>query len=194
MKRRFANQSLVFLLIVMNRKLKLDELNRVSVQEFKNQKKLPIIVVLDNIRSLNNIGSFFRTSDAFNIEAIYLCGISAQPPHREIQKTALGAAESVEWRYFETTEQALGKLKEQEFLIYAIEQTESSIYLQEFTYNLEKIALVFGNEVDGVGQNVINLSKSSIEIPQFGTKHSLNVSISFGVVLWHLVSQSLKGL
>lgn len=194
MKRRFANQSLVFLLIVMNRKLKLDELNRVSVQEFKNQKKLPIIVVLDNIRSLNNIGSFFRTSDAFNIEAIYLCGISAQPPHREIQKTALGAAESVEWRYFETTEQALGKLKEQEFLIYAIEQTENSIYLQEFTYNLEKIALVFGNEVDGVGQNVINLSKSSIEIPQFGTKHSLNVSISFGVVLWHLVSQSLKGL
>ena len=194
MKRRFANQSLVFLLIVMNRKLKLDELNRVSVQEFKNQKKLPIIVVLDNIRSLNNIGSFFRTSDAFNIEAIYLCGISAQPPHREIQKTALGATESVEWRYFETTEQALGKLKEQEFLIYAIEQTENSIYLQEFTYNLEKIALVFGNEVDGVGQNVINLSKSSIEIPQFGTKHSLNVSISFGVVLWHLVSQSLKGL
>jgi len=194
LKRRFANQSLVFLLIVMNRKLKLDELNRVSVQEFKNQKKLPIIVVLDNIRSLNNIGSFFRTSDAFNIEAIYLCGISAQPPHREIQKTALGAAESVEWRYFETTEQALGKLKEQEFLIYAIEQTENSIYLQEFTYNLEKIALVFGNEVDGVGQNVINLSKSSIEIPQFGTKHSLNVSISFGVVLWHLVSQSLKGL
>ena len=194
MKRRFANQSLVFLLIVMNRKLKLDELNRVSVQEFKNQKKLPIIVVLDNIRSLNNIGSFFRTSDAFNIEAIYLCGISAQPPHREIQKTALGATESVEWRYFETTEQALGKLKEKEFLIYAIEQTESSIYLQEFTYNLEKIALVFGNEVDGVGQNVINLSKSSIEIPQFGTKHSLNVSISFGVVLWHLVSQSLKGL
>ena len=194
MKRKFANESLVFLLIVMNRKLKLDELNRVSVQEFKNQKKLPIIVVLDNIRSLNNIGSFFRTSDAFNIEAIYLCGISAQPPHREIQKTALGATESVEWRYFETTEQALGKLKEQEFLIYAIEQTENSIYLQEFTYNLEKIALVFGNEVDGVGQNVINLSKSSIEIPQFGTKHSLNVSISFGVVLWHLVSQSLKGL
>ena len=194
MKRRFANQSLVFLLIVMNRKLKLDELNRVSVQEFKNQKKLPIIVVLDNIRSLNNIGSFFRTSDAFNIEAIYLCGISAQPPHREIQKTALGATESVEWRYFETTEQALGKLKEKEFLIYAIEQTENPIYLQEFTYNLEKIALVFGNEVDGVGQNVINLSKSSIEIPQFGTKHSLNVSISFGVVLWHLVSQSLKGL
>ena len=193
MKRRFANQSLVFLLIVMNRKLKLDELNRVSVQEFKNQKKLPIIVVLDNIRSLNNIGSFFRTSDAFNIEAIYLCGISAQPPHREIQKTALGATESVEWRYFETTEQALGKLKEKEFLIYAIEQTESSIYLQEFTYNLEKIALVFGNEVDGVGQNVINLSKSSIEIPQFGTKHSLNVSISFGVVLWHLVKPKPQG-
>jgi 23S rRNA (guanosine2251-2'-O)-methyltransferase len=194
LKRKFANESLVFLLIVMNRKLKLDELNRVSVQEFKNQKKLPIIVVLDNIRSLNNIGSFFRTSDAFNIEAIYLCGITAQPPHREIQKTALGATESVEWKYFETTEQALVKLKENEFLIYAIEQTENSIYLQEFTYNLEKIALVFGNEVEGVGQNVINLSKNSIEIPQFGTKHSLNVSISYGVVLWHLANQGFKGL
>lgn len=178
----------------MNRKLKLDELNRVSVEDFKNQKKLPIIVVLDNIRSLNNVGSFFRTSDAFNIEAVYLCGITAQPPHREIQKTALGATESVEWKYFETTEQALGKLNEKEFLIYAIEQTEIPIYLQEFTYNMEKIALVFGNEVDGVGQNVINLSKNSIEIPQFGTKHSLNVSISYGVVLWHLANQTLKRL
>ena len=192
MKRKFANESLVFLLIVMNRKLKLDELNRVSVKEFKDQKKLPIIVVLDNVRSLNNVGSFFRTSDAFNIEAVYLCGITAQPPHREIQKTALGATESVEWEYFETTEQALDRLKEKEFLIYAIEQTENSIYLQEFIYNFDKIALVFGNEVDGVGQNVINLSKKSIEIPQFGTKHSLNVSISHGVVLWHLANQTLK--
>lgn len=178
----------------MNRKLKLDELSRVSVEEFKKQKKLPIIVVLDNIRSLNNVGSFFRTSDAFNIEAVYLCGITAQPPHREIQKTALGATESVEWKYFETTEQALGVLKEKEFIIYAIEQTENPIYLQEFTYNLEKVALVFGNEVDGVSQNVVNLSKNSIEIPQFGTKHSFNVSISYGVVLWHLVNQSLKDL
>ena len=192
MKRKFANESLVFLLIVMNRKLKLDELNRVSVKEFKDQKKLPIIVVLDNIRSLNNVGSFFRTSDAFNIEAVYLCGITAQPPHREIQKTALGATESVEWEYFETTEQALETLKEKEFLIYAIEQTENPIYLQEFTYNLEKVALIFGNEVDGVGQNVINLSKNSIEIPQFGTKHSLNVSISYGIVLWHFASKTLK--
>jgi len=178
----------------MNRKLKLDELKRVSVEEFKKQKKLPIIVVLDNIRSLNNIGSFFRTSDAFNIAAVYLCGITAQPPHREIQKTALGATESVEWKYFESTEQALEVLKEKEFIVYAIEQTENPIYLQEFTYNLEKVALVFGNEVDGVGQNVVNLSKNSIEIPQFGTKHSFNVSISYGVVLWHLVNQSLKGL
>ena len=194
MKRKFANESLVFLLIVMNRKLKLDELNRVSVEEFKSQKKLPIIVVLDNIRSLNNVGSFFRTSDAFNIEEVYLCGITAQPPHREIQKTALGATESVEWKYFETAEQALDKLKKKEFLIYAIEQTENSIYLQEFTYNFEKIALVFGNEVDGVGQNIINLSKNSIEIPQFGTKHPFNVSISYGVVLWHLVNQTLKKL
>jgi len=194
LKRKFANESLVFLLIVMNRKLKLDELNRVSVKEFKTQKKLPIIVVLDNIRSLNNVGSFFRTSDAFNIEAVYLCGITAQPPHREIQKTALGATESVEWKYFETTEQALDILKQKEFLIYAIEQTENSIYLQEVTYNLEKVALIFGNEVDGVGQNVINLSKSSIEIPQFGTKHSFNVSISYGIVLWYLVNQTLKEL
>ena len=194
MKRKFANESLVFLLIVMNRKLKLDELNRVSVKEFKSQKKLPIIVVLDNIRSLNNVGSFFRTSDAFNIEAVYLCGITAQPPHREIQKTALGATESVEWKYFETAEQALDQLKKKKFLIYAIEQTENSIYLQEVTYNLEKVALIFGNEVDGVGQNVINLSKNSIEIPQFGTKHSLNVSISYGIVLWHFASQTLKGL
>ena len=192
MKRKFANESLEFLLIVMNRKLKLDELNRVSVKEFKNQKKLPIIVVLDNIRSLNNVGSFFRTSDAFNIEAVYLCGITAQPPHREIQKTALGATESVEWEYFETTEQALETLKEKEFLIYAIEQTENPIYLQEFTYNLEKVALIFGNEVDGISQNVINLSKNSIEIPQFGTKHSFNVSISYGIVLWHLANQTLK--
>jgi 23S rRNA (guanosine2251-2'-O)-methyltransferase len=192
LKRKFANESLVFLLIVMNRKLKLDELNRVSVEEFKSQKKLPIIVVLDNVRSLSNVGSFFRTSDAFKIEAIYLCGITAQPPHREIQKTALGATESVEWEYFETTEQALDRLKKKEFLIYAIEQTKNSIYLQEVTYNLEKVALIFGNEVDGVGQNVINLSKNSIEIPQFGTKHSLNVSISYGIVLWHFASKTLK--
>ena len=194
MTTKFTNESLVFLLIVMNRKLKLDELNRVSVKEFKNQKKLPVIVVLDNIRSLNNIGSFFRTSDAFNIEAIYLCGITAQPPHREIQKTALGATESIEWKYFEATEQALDKLKENNFLVYAVEQTENPIYLQDFTYNFEKIALIFGNEVEGVSQNIINLSKNSIEIPQFGTKHSLNVSISYGIVLWHLANQTLKRL
>jgi len=140
----------------MNRKLKLEELKRVSVEEFKTQKKLPIIVVLDNIRSLNNIGSFFRTSDAFNIEAIYLCGITAQPPHREIQKTALGATESVEWKHFETTEEAVIKLQENGYNVYSIEQTESPIYLQDFSYNNEKIALVFGNEVDGVDQNFRN--------------------------------------
>lgn len=175
----------------MNRKLKLEELNRVSVEEFKSQKKLPIIVVLDNIRSLNNIGSFFRTCDAFNIEAVYLCGITAQPPHREIQKTALGATESMTWEHFETTENAIKKLNENGYSIYAIEQTEKPIYLQDFKYNSEKIAVVFGNEVDGVGQNVINQSKNSIEIPQLGTKHSLNVSISSGIVLWHLVNQTL---
>lgn len=173
----------------MNRKLKLDELNRVTVDQFKAQKKIPIVVILDNIRSLNNVGSFFRTGDAFNIEAIYLCGITAQPPHREIQKTALGATESVVWKYFSTTEEAVNELNKKDYTIYSIEQTESPIYLQHFEYSNEKIALVFGNEVDGVQQNIINMSKNSIEIPQLGTKHSLNVSTSSGIVLWHLVSQ-----
>jgi len=144
-----------------------------------------------NIRSLNNIGSFFRTSDAFGIEAIYLCGITAVPPHREIQKTALGATESVDWKYFETTEKAIEELKANDYSVYAIEQTENSVYLQNVEYNMENVVLVFGNEVDGVGQNIINQSKNSIEIPQLGTKHSLNVSISSGVVLWHLVGQTL---
>lgn len=175
----------------MNRKLKLDELNRVSVEEYKSQNKLPVIVILDNIRSLNNIGSFFRTSDAFNIQAVYLCGITAQPPHREIQKTALGATESVKWEYFEKTEDAVIKLQELGFAVYSIEQTANPIYLQDFSYKKEKVALVFGNEVDGVDQNIINLSKNSIEIPQFGTKHSLNVSISYGVVMWHIANQTL---
>lgn len=176
----------------MNRKLKLTELNRVSVDEYKQQEKTPIIVILDNIRSLNNVGSFFRTSDAFNIEAIYLCGITATPPHREIQKTALGATDSVDWYYNENTVEVVDVLQSKGVKVYAIEQAENTISLERFDYNNEPIALVFGNEVKGVDQKVIDAADGCIEIPQFGTKHSLNVSISYGVVAWHLVNQVLK--
>ncbi len=174
----------------MNRKLKNDELNRISIDAFKSAVKTPIIIVLDNIRSLNNIGSVFRTADAFLIEAIYLCGITAQPPHRDIQKTALGATESVEWKYFNTTIEALKELKEMNYKIAAVEQTKNSIHLNDFYFNKnEKIALIFGNEVNGVEQEVINLSDSVIEIPQYGTKHSLNISVSVGVVIWDLLNK-----
>ena len=176
----------------MNRKLKLTELNRVSVEGYKSQKKTPIIVILDNIRSLNNIGSFFRTSDAFNIEAIYLCGITATPPHREIQKTALGATDSVDWYYNENTLEVVDVLQSKGYKVYSIEQAENTISLENFEYNNEPIALVFGNEVKGVEQKVIDTSDGCIEIPQFGTKHSLNVSISYGVVAWHLINQVVK--
>lgn len=176
----------------MNRKLKLTELNRVSVEEFKHQEKAPIIIILDNIRSLNNVGSFFRTSDAFNIEAIYLCGITATPPHREIQKTALGATDSVDWYYNENTLEVVDVLKTKGYKVYAIEQAENTISLDQFNYNKEPIALIFGNEVKGVEQKVIDASDGCIEIPQFGTKHSLNVSISYGVVAWHLINQVVK--
>jgi tRNA G18 (ribose-2'-O)-methylase SpoU len=176
----------------MNRKLKLTELNRVTVEAYKSQEKTPIIIILDNIRSLNNIGSFFRTSDAFNIEAIYLCGITATPPHREIQKTALGATDSVDWFYNENTVEVLDVLQSKGYKVYSIEQAENTISLENFEYNNEPIALVFGNEVKGVEQKVIDASDGCIEIPQFGTKHSLNVSISYGVVVWHLINQVVK--
>jgi len=171
----------------MSRKLKNAELNRLSSEEFKESKKTPIIVVLDNIRSLNNIGSVFRTSDAFRIEAIYLCGICARPPHRDIHKTALGAEDSVKWEYFENTEDAINKLKENNYKVYSIEQVENSIPLQDFTPNIkEKYAFVFGNEVKGVQQNIVNISDGFIEIPQFGTKHSFNISVTAGIVLWEI--------
>ena len=171
----------------MNRKLKNEELNRISVDEFKSTQKTPIIIVLDNIRSLNNIGSVFRTADAFLIEAIYLCGITAQPPHREIQKTALGATETVEWNYFNSTTEAIAKLKSNDYKIAAIEQAENSIMLNDFELNKnENLAIIFGNEVKGVEQEAIDLSDTVIEIPQFGTKHSLNISISAGIVIWDL--------
>ena len=174
----------------MNRKLKNDELNRISIDEYKSANKTPIIVVLDNIRSLNNIGSVFRTADAFLIEAVYLCGITAQPPHREIQKTALGATESVTWKHFESTTDAINELKSSNYKIAAIEQAENSVMLNDFkVIKDEKIAVIFGNEVKGVEQTVIDNSDVVIEIPQYGTKHSLNISISAGVVLWDLLQK-----
>jgi 23S rRNA (guanosine2251-2'-O)-methyltransferase len=174
----------------MNKKLKLWELDRVSEEEFKQQKKFPIIVILDNIRSLNNIGSFFRTSDAFNVEKIYLCGITATPPHRDIQKTALGATESIEWEHKTSTLELIKDLKTQGVKICSIEQAEKTTFLQNVPdLPNDKYALVFGNEVDGVDQEVINASDYIIEIPQFGTKHSLNVSVCAGVVLWEFAKR-----
>lgn len=167
------------------RKLKLEELNRPDVATFKTQKKAPIIVVLENIRSLNNIGTIFRTSDAFNVEAVYLVGITAQPPHREIQKTALGATESVEWQHFETTTLAFENLKQKGYFIASIEQAENSTPIQNLSQlQIEKLAIVLGNEVAGVEQQTINNSDACIEIPQFGTKHSLNVAVCGGIVIW----------
>lgn len=169
------------------RKLKNSELNRLSVQEFKNVKKQPIVVVLDNIRSLNNIGSVFRTSDAFLLEKIVLCGITAQPPHRDIHKTALGATESVDWEHHEDTKAAVQLLQNSGYSCFAIEQADNSTKLNEFKVsNYPKIAVVFGNEVKGVQQEVIDICDGCIEIPQLGTKHSLNISVSAGIVLWEL--------
>lgn len=172
------------------RKLKNSELDRKSIEEFKASDKTPIIIVLDNVRSLNNIGSVFRTSDALLIEAVYLCGITATPPHRELHKTALGAEDAVHWEYFKNTEDAVLKLKENSFEIYAVEQAENSISLECFEPDSsKKYALVFGNEVKGVQQKIVNSSDGCIEIPQFGTKHSFNISVSCGIVLWDLFSK-----
>jgi len=169
------------------RKLRNIELQRKTVDEFKKSKKLPFVVVLDNIRSLNNIGSVFRTSDAFLIEHIYLCGITATPPHKDIHKTALGATESVDWSYFETTEEAVNQLKKEAYVIVSVEQVEGSISLPDFTIDKnKKYAFVFGHEVKGVQQQIVDMSHFCVEIPQFGTKHSLNISVSAGVVLWEM--------
>jgi 23S rRNA (guanosine2251-2'-O)-methyltransferase len=176
----------------MNRKLKLWELDRLSEFEFKQQAKFPLIIVLDGIRSLNNIGSFFRTADAFNVEKIYLCGITAQPPHRDIQKTALGATQTVEWEYRSSIVDLITELKQQELRICAIEQAENTMPLQHASkLSDDKFVLVFGNEVDGVSQQVVDMADYVIEIPQFGTKHSLNVAVCAGVVLWEFVKQHL---
>lgn len=172
----------------MNRKLKLWELNRPSVEEFKEKEKFPIILILDNIRSLSNVGAFFRTADAFNVKKIYLCGITAKPPHREIQKTALGATESIEWEHVEDVVVLIKSLKKQKVKVCSIEQAEKTTLLNEFKVDTSaEYALVFGNEVDGVQQEVIDRSHHILEVPQFGTKHSLNVSVCAGVVLWEFV-------
>ncbi|WP_417557342.1 RNA methyltransferase [Mesoflavibacter zeaxanthinifaciens] len=176
------------------RKLKNSELDRLSVEDFKHSKKTPIIIVLDNIRSLNNIGSVFRTSDAFLVEKIYLCGITATPPHKDIHKTALGSTETVDWEYVENTIELVEKLKAENCKVLSIEQAENAVMLDQFTPEANtKYALVFGNEVKGVSQKVVNISDNVIEIPQYGTKHSLNISVSCGVVVWDVFSK-LKGL
>lgn len=173
------------------RKLKLQELNRLSIPEYKDSNKLPIVVVLDNIRSGLNIGSFFRTGDAFRIEKIYLTGITATPPHREITKTAIGATESVDWAYVEDVVECVKQLKEQSFTIYGIEQTDSSVPLTNInkSNSSHPVALVFGNEVNGLTDAILPLIDRSVEIEQFGTKHSLNVSVCAGICLWHFAAQ-----
>lgn len=169
------------------KKLRNSELKRFSVEEFKESEKIPIVVVLDNVRSQSNVGSVFRTADAFRIEAIYLCGITAKPPHREIQKTALGATESVDWKYYESALDAVDELKKNNYQVFAVEQVKDSLKLGEYIADSSrKIALIFGNEVKGIQQEIINLSDNCIEIPQYGTKHSLNISITVGIVLWEL--------
>ena len=174
------------------RKLTMPELNRLNVTDYHNVTKLPVVIVLDNVRSMENVGSFFRTADAFRIEAIYLCGITACPPHREIHKTALGADESVDWKYFETTSEACEHLHKMGYRIFAVEQVEDSVMLEDFTAPA-KSAYVFGNEVDGVDDEVLKHCENAVEIPQKGTKHSLNVSVSGGIVMYHLFN-SLKNM
>lgn len=167
------------------RKLKITELNRVSKEEFKKIDKLPLVVVLDEVRSLYNVGSVFRSSDAFAVSAVYLCGITAVPPNAEIHKTALGAEESVDWKYFKRTQDAVNELKAMGYEVLAIEQVEHSTMLQNISLAPQKkYAIILGNEVKGVQQEVVDMCDGCIEIPQFGTKHSLNVSVTAGILIW----------
>lgn len=169
------------------KKLKNEELNRISVEEFKSVEKTPLIIILDNIRSLNNVGSAFRTSDAFRIEKIYLCGITGTPPHRDIQKTALGATDAVDWEYAEDTLALIHQLKQKGVTIASVEQAENSISLETFKpEHGKRIACIFGNEVFGVDQKVVDASDLCLEIPQYGTKHSLNIAVSMGILIWDL--------
>lgn len=176
------------------RKLKNSELNRLNIDEYQASAKTPITVILDNVRSCNNVGSVFRTSDAFLIEKLYLCGITATPPNNEIRKTALDAEKSVPWEYFENTEIVVKNLQEKGYLVYAIEQVEESIYLSEFVFPEKmKVAVIFGNEIKGVQQSIVNICHGCIEIPQYGIKHSLNISVCAGIVLWELFNKFKKG-
>lgn len=175
----------------MNEKLQNAALNRLSTEAFKEAEKHPVIVVLDNVRSLNNIGSAFRTADAFLIEEIFLCGVTGIPPNKEIEKTALGATSTVKWTYFKHTSEAVDTLKGKNYTVYAVEQTKNSICLTKFKSPHKNIALVFGNEVYGVEQGVIDACESVIEIPQAGSKHSFNISVSIGIVLWELLREKL---
>ena len=187
-----------------HRKLRTIEMNRISVEEFREAEKLPLIVVLDDVRSMYNIGSVFRTCDAFRAEAIYLCGITACPPHQEIHKTALGAEESVAWRYFETAEQAVEQLHQDGYFVWSVEQCEGSTKLQDLNSNENpslreghrvglkaRVGVILGNEVKGVHQEVIDMSDGCLEIPQFGTKHSMNVSVTAGIVIWEFARRFL---
>lgn len=175
------------------RKLLNSELDRLNIEEFKNSEKTPLIVILDDIRSLNNIGSVFRTSDAFLVQEIFLCGITARPPHREIHKTALGSTESVDWTYFETIDEAIEKAKEYGFKTYAIEQADDSIQFDKFQIQKnDKIAVILGNEVKGVNESVLPKIDGCLEIAQYGTKHSLNISVCAGIVIWDLFKKLRK--
>ena len=168
----------------------MDQLNRVDIESFKELEKTPITIVLDNVRSMHNVGSAFRTADGFAIEQILLCGITATPPHREIEKTALGATQSVDWTHYKETTEALQHLKEQGYKIFAIEQAENSTSLEQFEISTnDKYAFVFGNEVHGVDEEVMQIVDGCIEIPQFGTKHSFNVSVTIGIVLWDILKK-----
>lgn len=175
------------------KKLSMDQLNRKNAEQFKNAQKVPIVIVLDNVRSMNNVGSVFRTADAFLLQAVYLCGVTATPPHREIHKTALGATETVAWKHFPSTIDAINDLRKDGFTIYAVEQAEKSIMLDRVKPASEKIALIFGNEISGVDQEALDLCDTCIEIPQYGTKHSLNLAVSVGIVVWGLFQNQNRG-
>lgn len=173
----------------MGRKLRNEELERLSTEQFKEAEKIEVIVILDNVRSLLNVGSIFRTCDAFLVQSLYLCGLTGTPPQKEIEKTALGATETVSWKHFESTQVAVAQLKAEGYEIFAVEQAEDSISLQNFRVQASKIAVVFGNEVYGVEQEVIDICNGVIEIPQLGSKHSLNVAVSAGIVIWEIVKK-----
>jgi tRNA G18 (ribose-2'-O)-methylase SpoU len=176
----------------------MDELHRLSVNEFRQSEKMPIVVVLDNIRSMHNVGSVFRTADAFLVRGIYLCGFTPKPPHRDIHKTALGATETVDWTYFDSAALAVGSLREAGYTVFAVEQAEGSVALQEicgrFWGGSGPLAVVFGNEVEGVSAEALALCDGAIEIPQWGMKHSLNISVAAGIVLWELARDYKKSL